>query len=96
MLFSVTKGIVSAVGEFPSAGSGTWIQTETPIHPATASLIHLSTAIAHRSREETLTGVTLAAAFLFLASVGKHPPLAPRTTECNRKKKAGRPMNALL
>lgn len=33
MLFSVTKGIVSAVGKFPSAGPGTWIQTDTPINP---------------------------------------------------------------
>ncbi len=33
MLFSVTKGIVSAVGEFPNAGPGTWIQTDTPINP---------------------------------------------------------------
>jgi serine protease Do len=33
MLFSVTKGIVSAVGKFPNAGPGTWIQTDTPINP---------------------------------------------------------------
>jgi len=33
MLFSVTKGIVSAVGRFPNAGPGTWIQTDTPINP---------------------------------------------------------------
>jgi S1-C subfamily serine protease len=33
MLFSVTKGIVSAVGRFDSAGPGTWIQTDTPINP---------------------------------------------------------------
>jgi S1-C subfamily serine protease len=33
MLFSVTKGIVSAVGRFSSAGPGTWIQTDTPINP---------------------------------------------------------------
>ncbi|GAC1637376.1 MAG: hypothetical protein NVS9B14_17250 [Candidatus Acidiferrum sp.] len=33
MLFSVTKGIVSAVGPFPSAGPGTWIQTDAPINP---------------------------------------------------------------
>jgi S1-C subfamily serine protease len=33
MLFSVTKGIVSAVGRFPGAGPGTWIQTDTPINP---------------------------------------------------------------
>ena len=33
MLFSVTKGIVSAVGRFDVAGSGTWIQTDAPINP---------------------------------------------------------------
>jgi serine protease Do len=33
MLFSVTKGIVSAVGHFDSAGPGTWIQTDAPINP---------------------------------------------------------------
>ena len=33
MLFSVTKGIVSAVGRFPNAGPGTWIQIDAPINP---------------------------------------------------------------
>lgn len=33
MKFSVTKGIVSAVGLFPDAGPGTWIQTDAPINP---------------------------------------------------------------
>jgi len=33
MLFSVTKGIVSAVGKFANVGPGTWIQTDTPINP---------------------------------------------------------------
>jgi S1-C subfamily serine protease len=33
MLFSVTKGIVSAVGHFDAAGPGTWIQTDAPINP---------------------------------------------------------------
>lgn len=33
MLFSVTKGIVSAVGRFPSAGPGTWVQTDASINP---------------------------------------------------------------
>jgi S1-C subfamily serine protease len=33
MLFSVTQGIVSAVGKFPSTGPGTWIQTDAPINP---------------------------------------------------------------
>jgi S1-C subfamily serine protease len=33
MLYSVTNGIVSAVGKFPTAGPGTWIQTNAPINP---------------------------------------------------------------
>jgi serine protease Do len=33
MLFSATKGIVSAVGKFPAFGHGTWIQTDAPINP---------------------------------------------------------------
>jgi S1-C subfamily serine protease len=33
MLFSATKGIVSAVGKFPSNGPGAWIQTDAPINP---------------------------------------------------------------
>ena len=33
MAFSMTKGIVSAVGKFPNAGPGTWIQTDAPINP---------------------------------------------------------------
>ena len=33
MLFSVTKGIVSSVGQFPAAGQGTWIQTDASINP---------------------------------------------------------------
>ena len=33
MLFSVTKGIVSAIGRFDAAGPDTWIQTDAPINP---------------------------------------------------------------
>ena len=33
MLFSATKGIVSAVGRFFNAGPGTWVQTDAPINP---------------------------------------------------------------
>src|ERR1700686_589359 len=33
MLFSATKGIVSAVGKFPAFGPGMWIQTDAPINP---------------------------------------------------------------
>ncbi|HTQ97148.1 MAG TPA: trypsin-like peptidase domain-containing protein, partial [Candidatus Acidoferrum sp.] len=33
MEFSVTQGVVSAVGHFSAAGPGTWIQTDAPINP---------------------------------------------------------------
>jgi S1-C subfamily serine protease len=33
MQFSMTKGIVSAVGKFREAGSGTWVQTDAPVNP---------------------------------------------------------------
>jgi hypothetical protein len=33
MSFSVTKGIVSAIGKFSSAGPGIWIQTDASINP---------------------------------------------------------------
>lgn len=33
MRFSATKGIVSAIGKFPNAGPGTWVQTDAPINP---------------------------------------------------------------
>jgi S1-C subfamily serine protease len=36
MSFSVTKGIVSAVGPFPTAGPGTWIETDTAINPGSS------------------------------------------------------------
>lgn len=33
MPFSGTRGIVSGIGEFPSAGPGTWIQTDAAVNP---------------------------------------------------------------
>jgi serine protease Do len=36
MPFSVTKGIVSAVGKHPSAGPGLWIQTDASINPGSS------------------------------------------------------------
>lgn len=33
MLFSATRGIVSAIGRFSNAGPGTWVQTDAPINP---------------------------------------------------------------
>src|SRR5438477_3280342 len=37
MQFSMTKGIVSAVGKFREAGPGTWIQSDTPINPGNSA-----------------------------------------------------------
>ena len=36
MPFSVTKGVVSAIGRFGPAGPGTWIQTDAPINPGSS------------------------------------------------------------
>jgi serine protease Do len=33
LLFSVTKGVVSGIQDFPSAGPGIWIQTDAPLNP---------------------------------------------------------------
>jgi S1-C subfamily serine protease len=33
MAFSVTKGIVTGIGKFSSAGPGLWIQTDASINP---------------------------------------------------------------
>jgi serine protease Do len=33
MLFSVTRGIISGIDEFPKAGQGTWIQTDAQLNP---------------------------------------------------------------
>lgn len=44
MEFSLTTGVVSAIGKFPSAGPGIWIQTDTPINPGNSGgpLINLA------------------------------------------------------
>lgn len=44
MEFSLTTGVVSAIGKFPSAGPGTWIQTDAPINPGNSGgpLINLA------------------------------------------------------
>lgn len=37
MLFSVTRGIVSAIGPLPTAGPGTWIETDAPVNSGNSS-----------------------------------------------------------
>jgi Trypsin-like peptidase domain/PEGA domain len=85
MLFSVTKGIVSAVGEFPAAGPGTWIQTDAPINPgnsggplvnARGEVIGLNTLKVIR-KNVTGIGFALSSSDLLALLRRFHPNLTP-------------------
>jgi S1-C subfamily serine protease len=86
MLFSVTKGIVSAVGRFPAAGPGTWIQTDAPINPgnsggplvnARGEVIGLNTLKVIR-KNVTGIGFALSSSDLLALLRRFYPGLAPR------------------
>ena len=88
MLFSVTKGIVSAVGKFSAAGPGTWIQTDAPINPGNSGgpllntrgeVIGLSTL---KLITKNVTGIGFALSSNDLVAVLRkfYPDLAPATT----------------
>ena len=87
MLFSVTKGIVSAVGRFGAAGPGTWIQTDAPINPGNSGgplvntrgeVIGLNTMKVIR---KNVTGIGFALSSSDLLAVLRrfYPGLAPAT-----------------
>jgi S1-C subfamily serine protease len=87
MLFSVTKGIVSAVGKFSAAGPGTWIQTDAPINPGNSGgpllntrgeVIGLSTL---KVITKNVTGIGFALSSNDLVAVLRkfYPDLAPGT-----------------
>jgi S1-C subfamily serine protease len=88
MLFSVTKGIVSAVGKFASAGPGTWIQTDAPINPGNSGgplvntrgeVIGLNT---QKLIKKNVTGIGFALSSTDLLAVLRrfYPFLAPSST----------------
>jgi S1-C subfamily serine protease len=69
MLFSVTKGIVSAVGPFDAAGPGTWIQTDAPINPGNSGgpllnragqVVGIVTALANPAKQDFFVGIGFA------------------------------------
>src|SRR5207237_968923 len=75
MQFSVTQGIVSNVGPFPSAGHGTWIQTDAQMNPgnsggpllnARGQVIGISTQKVTRKKE---SGISFALSASDLLSV---------------------------
>jgi S1-C subfamily serine protease len=89
MLFSVTKGIVSAVGPFPAAGPGTWIQTDAPINPGNSGgpllntrgeVIGLNT-LKLIKKNVTDIGFALSAADLLQVLSHFYPDLAPTPKE---------------
>jgi hypothetical protein len=78
MLFSVTKGIVSGIGTFPSAGPGTWIQTDAPINPGNSGgplLNSQGEAIGINTRKvvrKNAVGIRFARSAMDLLSVLRH------------------------
>jgi S1-C subfamily serine protease len=93
MLFSVTKGIVSAVGKFPAAGPGTWIQTDASINPGNSGgplvntrgeVIGLNTL---KLIKKNVTGIGFALSAGDLLNILTHfyPALAPSQKEAGVK-----------
>ena len=96
MLFSVTKGIVSAVGRFPAAGPGTWIQTDAPINPGNSGgplvntrgeVLGLNTLKVIR-KNVTGIGFALSASDLLNVLQRFYPGLAPHTVTAATGKSA--------
>jgi len=87
LLFSVTRGIVSAVGKFSRAGPGTWIQTDTPINPGNSGgplLNARGEAIGINTQKiikKSITGIGFALSSSELLGVLHHfyPSTLPRT-----------------
>jgi serine protease Do len=98
MLFSVTKGIVSAVGKFPSAGPGTWIQTDAPINPgnsggpllnAHGEVIGMNT---QKLIKKNVTGIGFALSATDLLEVLRrfYPHAVPRMERTSNSRQAAR------
>ncbi len=96
MLFSVTKGIVSAVGKFASAGPGTWIQTDAPINPGNSGgplvnqrgeVIGLNTQKLVKKNVNGI-GFALSSTDLLLVLQRFYPALTPRMVVATEPSKA--------
>ena len=86
MQFSMTKGIVSAVGKFPAAGAGTWVQTDAPINPGNSGgpLLNMRGEVVGMNTQKlvkkNVTGIGFALSAGDLLEVLKHfyPDAAPQ------------------
>ncbi|HVM75189.1 MAG TPA: trypsin-like peptidase domain-containing protein [Candidatus Saccharimonadales bacterium] len=94
MLFSVTKGIVSAVGRFPAAGPGTWIQTDAPINPGNSGgplvnnrgeVVGMNTLKVIRKNVNGI-GFALSSSDLLAVLQRFYPGLAPNSLAAKAKK----------
>src|SRR5580692_8485708 len=70
MLFSVTKGIVSGIDEFPKAGEGTWIQTDAQLNPGNSGgpLVNMQGAVVGIATSRPAGGNTTGIGFALSAS----------------------------
>jgi serine protease Do len=70
MLFSVTRGIVSAVDEFPNAGQGTWIQTDAQLNPGNSGgpLVNMQGEVVGIATSRPASGNTTGIGFALSAS----------------------------
>ena len=70
MLFSVTKGIVSGIDEFPNAGQGTWIQTDAQLNPGNSGgpLVNMQGAVVGIATSRPAGGNTTGIGFALSAS----------------------------
>jgi serine protease Do len=70
MLFSVTKGIVSGVDEFPNAGQGTWIQTDAQLNPGNSGgpLVNMQGEVVGIATSRPASGNTTGIGFALSAS----------------------------
>jgi serine protease Do len=78
MRFGMTKGIVSAVGKYPSAGPGAWVQTDAPINPGNSGgpLVNLRGEVAGMNTlkliKKNVTGIGFALSASDLLNVLDH------------------------
>jgi S1-C subfamily serine protease len=70
MLFSVTRGIVSGIDEFPNAGQGTWIQTDAQLNPGNSGgpLVNMQGAVVGIATSRPAGGNTTGIGFALSAS----------------------------
>jgi S1-C subfamily serine protease len=101
MLFSVTKGIISGIDEFPKAGQGTWIQTDAQLNPGNSGgpLVNMQGEVVGIATSRPAGGNTTGIGFALSASDLMHvlhnfyPEESALTEKLMAPKDAGAEMN---